>query len=467
MPRSVTTARTRTTSRTSTTVRNRQDGPPTDLLREAVLYLDARNSVSGEQTAVNQGTMGASGNAQYGSSGSVDISDPTLLTHTGFNYFYNPATSGYANIPYQASMQSDEIDVSVRLAMDSWTPAATQGIVGRMSSGISTNAWVIAVNASNKVIFQHSDGTSTSTVVSPSSTPFTAGQFGWVRVTWRKSDGLASFYYSNDTSVPSWVSLGTATVRSGVSINPASTDPLRTSGSNSYVYPGAKYRRLLFATTIDGAAIVDVDFSNNWDHNLFVCSTGQDVTFVRPSTGLKAVVVTRPLWLFGTDDYLMVPDHASLNFTSTESFTVVMVQRQWATTNAYLLGKGTVAGGAGQGGYLVRVPSPNFQTFVQTEAVDRISSVGSTASFVGVLQTRGFVYTGTGKTLASFVDGTLATPSGALTGVSLTNTSPLYIGASLPNSTYSDQELLATLIFRKALSAVDLGRLTDYFRMTA
>ena len=95
----------------------------------------------------------------------------------------------------------------------------------------------------------------------------------------------------------------------------------------------ARFYRAQVLDGIDGTTVLDVDTSvvTSGSDTSFPALTGQTVTINRSTSGRKAVAVTHPLWLFGTDDYMEVADNDLIDFGASDSFTVLAVVRQWAT----------------------------------------------------------------------------------------------------------------------------------------
>jgi len=189
-------------------------------------------------------------------------------------------------------------------------------------------------------------------------------------------------------------------------------------------------------------------------------------TINRATAGRKTVAVTRPVWLFGTDDYMEVPDNALLNMDASQSFTVVAVVREWAT------------------------PAANGR-FV--EKLSSNSLAGYTILNAGTLMGRAYFYLGDGTTTVSNSGQSGAFTAGTLTGLfgvrntttrtynntltnapigpdqadtttgSLTTTQPLRIGISTAFTSPSDMELLAVAVFRRALTATEIASINTYY----
>ena len=186
-------------------------------------------------------------------------------------------------------------------------------------------------------------------------------------------------------------------------------------------------------------------------------------TITRATSGRKSVAVTRPVWLFGTDDYMEVADNALLNMDASQSFTVVAVVRQWATpiTGGRYVSKRDSTGTA-QGWELRSEASPGLGALLDDgpNQVTRLSSVSYT---LGALNSLWMTVDRLAQTLVS--------SQGATTSVSVTtsalgaldSTVALRVGALPAATSYQDMELLAVAVFRRALSATEIASINTYY----
>jgi hypothetical protein len=209
---------------------------------------------------------------------------------------------------------------------------------------------------------------------------------------------------------------------------------------------------------IGGTVVLDADFTSGittGGQTSFVesSSNAATVTINRSTSGRKAVAVVRPVWLLGTDDYFQVADNDLLDFGATDSFTVVAVVRQWGTQTAFsrFMSKRSTAG------YTLNIGTVgNAQFYVQGASGSGEANVTLTN---GVLSCIAGVRNA-GTALVS-VNG--STGSATDTSTSLANALNYRIGADPGGGNAGSFELLAALVFRRALSATELAAIATYY----
>jgi hypothetical protein len=193
-------------------------------------------------------------------------------------------------------------------------------------------------------------------------------------------------------------------------------------------------------------------------------SNAATVTINRAAAGRKSVAVTRPVWLFGTDDYMEVADNALLNMDASQSFTVLAVVRQWATPTSYGRYIDKKNGGGIGVGYSLSNELTNFTS--ASFLGDGVTQVGrpGTALVAGAASVVIGVTDRTAQTQTTYANTTAsATTSTAALGA-LTNALPMRIGVSAASlSSYQDFELLAIAVFRRALSATEIAAINTYY----
>lgn len=122
------------------------------------------------------------------------------------------------------------------------------------------------------------DGTNLVTGQSSAVAPFSAFQRGYIKATWRASDGRVQFFTSTDGET--WTQLGTdqAIAIASIYVGTYNTDIGTTSAGISQVYNGNIFY-VKIRSTIGGADLLNVDFSTAAKlATSFVCTTGQTVT---------------------------------------------------------------------------------------------------------------------------------------------------------------------------------------------
>ena len=429
------------------------------LLGNATLWLDAAGSTPGEQFARNRGTGGEALNARYGSTASADTNDPLVLPWNGENYIYlSGITGNRMTVPPSAAPNVvGDTEIVVRCNNADWSSGFFQILVSKTGAGyelyVSPTGYLEA-NLNSGV----AGGTKTfSTQVLP---PLRDGETYWLRVAIDVDNGsggtTATFYYAADQpSEPSAWTLVQAVTVAGTLAPVGNNDFLfigdRSAGA-SYPWHGSVYRAIV-KNGIGGSAVFDFNAAVNivtGSESTFAATTGQTVTVTRTATGRKTVLVTRPVWLLGTDDYMEIPDNPLLDFAAGESFTVMGVYRYWGSTDGYILDKSAALDGfrlrplaATDLGQFLLYQSPFPSDFVAT-------TKGPLIGLFGVRDVAADkVYAARTVIGAGVADTT--------TG-SLNNASSMLVGG-----VGTDMECVAVALFRRALTAAEIAAINAYY----
>jgi hypothetical protein len=423
------------------------------------------------QTIINLGTGGAVLNGQNGSSAGADSNDALYLDWTGENYVYLPGVaSNSLSVPDEAALDiTGDIDIRVQVSMDDWTPAATQILVAKRSTG--QWSYQLDVSTAGLLRFQFTEDGSTSVLKSSTvATGLTDETVKWVRATVDVDNGSSGYdvkFWMSDDGV-TWTQLGATVTTAGV-ITLYSGTSVCFVGSRGAPEPTAgKFYRAQVLDGIDGTKVLDIDTSviTSGAATTFTALTGQTVTINRSTAGRKSVAVVSPVWLFGTDDYMEVADNDLLDFGASDSFTVLAVVRQWATpaNNGTLVSKREQIT---QQGYLLRQSGTTFVSIATvhdgtTNYVDSSAAVAASSTLTIHAQ----VVDRAGQTLTAYQDDT---PSGSPTDItaagSFVNAGELRIGRQSQTGTaYQNFELVAVAVFRRALTAAEISAITAYYQ---
>ena len=436
------------------------------LLKQAVYWIDAAQSDNSDQVLDNQGWGAPALTTQLGSSASADSNDPKFLDFDGTNYVYTTgASTNYLTTPDAAALDiSGDIDIRARVAMDDWTPSAEQKFVSKASPSLS---YQFAITSAGTLSFYASTtGSSWAVAVASSvATGIADGAIKWVRATLDVDNGASGNdvkFWTSDDGI-TWTQLGTTRTQAGVISLFDSTSELRIGES----LVGKVYRAQIL-NGIDGTKVLDVDTSviGSGSATSFSALTGQTVTINRSTSGKKTAVVTHPVWLFGTDDYMEVADNALLDFTASESFTMFIVGRQWATppSAAQWLSK-SKADAAPYDGFFIAQDGTSSTVKIAGLDSSTVEAVRTVSTTFGALSNIAGVWNRSGNTLTGYLNGT-ATATTSISAVgAISNTNVMRIGARGDASPgrYNDFEVIAAAVFRRALTAAEITTLTNYY----
>lgn len=440
------------------------------LLKSAVFFIDAQNSVSGEQTVINQGTGSTALNAQYGSTTGVDANDPLLLTHTGENYVYISDVAGnFLSVPDAANLDiTGDLELVCRVGLSDWTPAGFMSLLGK-----SFTAYELYVSngSSGSLILgvQVAAVQKTFVIVAP---PFTDGVIYWLKVTFDADNGsggaTAKFYYAADQVIEPtvWTQTGGDQIQAGVMAIDTNALVASFGARPDGTLPSdGKFLRGIIRNSIGGTTVLDVNCATNFTNSnatSFTATSGQTVTVNRSTSGRKTALVTRPIWLFGTDDYMQVADNALLDFGASDSFTTLAIVRQWATPRAF--GMYVSKANAYDDGWSLSTSNTSVTAYGYVD--NGVNSGAALSPFTpGASTVVGFVLNRSLQTIASFANATLSSTASTSVIGTLANALPMRIGVDAANSTNlpQDMELLAVAVFRQALTVDEIADVCTYY----
>jgi hypothetical protein len=446
---------------------------PLDL--EPVFWVDAAlSSVSGGKLT-NLGTGGSALDAQFGSTTGVDTNDPTVLSHTGVNYLYLPdGLVNYASVPDEAVFSpTTSISYRTAVALDDWTPASARNLLGHYEGGTSNRSSLLSLNAAGTLaMLLSSDGVAATQINSTASPAVSDGGLLAIRSDWSSTPSV-TFYtkattpqtvYADVTSDTGWTQLGSVVTASVPATIFAATAPLYMAGYSSSVAGGGFYAS---AVKVDGTLRAAVDFTrlSTGAETSFTATTGQTVTINRATSGRKAAVVVRPTILLGADDYFVTADSDLLDFTNSESFTVIAVGRIFGSgTATTLVSKREASGGAWWSVYRDTTGTRKVIARIN-DGTNNAQSVSTSTPADGDLVIAGLVRNVTADTVSSVaLGGVIEAASTDTTTGTLANTAGLYIGQNgITGPSFYDGEVVAVAVFRRALTAAEMAALDTYY----
>lgn len=402
----------------------------------------------------------------------VDTNDPLLLKKAAENYVLLPGTNlNNVSIPDAANLQpTTSMSYRSLVALEDWTPSTSNLLASQWTTG-NDKCWAFSVTTSGNLEWRGSiDLTAQAIITStlPISSVVSDNEKIAVRVDWTASPAEIKFYYKTVngsaidaiTSDSDWTQLGTTVTASVPSTSLAnSTEAFRfgAHGGTSFM-AGKLFAGVLY---VNSSLIISADFTTNTNQNSFVCSTGQTVTFNRSSSGRKLTVVTNPVWLLGTDDYLEVLDNDLLDFNNIDH-TVLVITRWWDTAITYgaIVVKNQTAPFNDGWTLAQNNGSGIFPMYFEDEVgsidvmgCDNIATQGQLFLFAGIRE---------GTVNKNYVNNSMTSVS-APDVSDLRNSGVMRIGSTPFNAYYADMELFAVYIFRKALTAAEIAAGVQYW----
>lgn len=237
----------------------------------------------------NLGTGGSALNAQNGSSSGSDTNDALYLAAESSPYVYLPGANGnYLSVPDSSALDiTGDLDLRVRCALDDWTPAAIQILIGKRE--VNQIAYQMAIDTTGNVrLLWSTDGSTGILATSTAATGVADGAVKWVRATLDVNNGASGYsvqFFLSDNGT-SWTQLGTTVTVAGVTSVFASTANLNVGARNSGgAEPAAgKFYRAQVLNGIGGTVVCDV--------NPAVLTSGSATTFT--ATQARVNIVPNP-----------------------------------------------------------------------------------------------------------------------------------------------------------------------------
>lgn len=422
--------------------------------------------------AGNLGYGGSALDAQYGSSALPNSNEPTLYADATTPYLQLPrAFPNIATSPNSVPLQiTGDIDIAVRILPVEWQPSVAMTVLAKwIFGGASYRLYLSAAGVTLETF-------GAATVGASASLSFLTGvaQPVWLRATRDVDNGAGGnttvFYWSAEENEPtSWTEIATVVNTGTTSINVASILlEIGADGGFGFNLYGGRIYRTIIRNGIDGLVVFDADFSTalvTGAETTFAegSSNAATVTIGRATSGRKSVGVVRPVWLLGADDYFEVASSPLLDFAAGEAMTVLVVARSWATQVAGdALASRSAAGVLPTGWRLLNGTSPLQPEGTVGDGASEAVATGP-ARVAGQIAAMFLVRDTATGTLSAWTDAAEGTPVADATA-SLANSLPLRLGATAAAAgDYADVELFAAAVWRRALSADEMGAVLEYY----
>jgi hypothetical protein len=174
-----------------------------------------------------------------------------------------PGVAGnYASAPDSAELSiTGDIDLQARLSPHALTGFPT--ILAKDNAATGNRGYrLLFLSTGELQLALSSNGTALSTATSSVPANISLLSFGWVRVTWRQSDGRVQFFTAPDAEVPVFTQLGTAGSIAIASIfdNNAAVEVGSRNAGAADPFNGIIHRAII-RNGIDGPVVFDADFT--------------------------------------------------------------------------------------------------------------------------------------------------------------------------------------------------------------
>lgn len=395
--------------------------------------------------------------------------------HSGTNFAYIPGVDGnYLSVPHSAPFDiTGNIDIRARVALEDWTPGVENTLISKAGSA-GQISWYLSVLTNGSLRFAWSvDGTNVITKDSTTPIPLSDGEFKWVRVTLDTDNGASQNevrFYTGDDGI-NWSPLGVAVITGGVTSIYSSTAPIELGAKASGTFPmtGKIYRAVVYEN-IDGTIRLNVDIDSDVgdeesNPSSFTASTGGTVTVNRSGDDLRTAIFTKSGYPVVGSDELAISSYSALDFSSSDSFTIVAVSQQDSYSADQVILAKRVGTPSGASGYALTNGSAATDAIASVSdgtTLQDLSVSGRTAGFVDVF---GIVRDVSSDNYTTFYNGTLSTAVTDTTTADISNIHALRIGRySSTGANNSDMRFFAAAIFRKALTESEINTVSTYFR---
>jgi hypothetical protein len=394
----------------------------------------------------------------------ADTNDPLLLTHTGTNYLYmgpgggstTPTDNNFCVSAISASGTTVDMRVHLRRNDDDLGNGICATWLGNGFAQAFTLAYDFATRAVTSTLFD---------IAGPSGTASITGDL-WLRLTHDFATNASNI--SESTNGVSWTTVASGTFaasnRGGNEFSVNTSDVLRRNGSNHSTYQAS--------LTVGGTLVTSFDASlRTGDQSSWVDPQGRTWTLNRAPSGRKAVMVTRPVILFGTDDFLEVPDNPLLNMGASQSFTAVVIHRKWINAGTgfeRLVEKASDA--SANDGWSLNVSGSTPTSIRPNSGIDSgantVSHIVGSGDDNGQARLYAMTVDRAAQLLNTWRGNTPGTAQSTAAVGTLVNSFPMRIGRianGVPNNNNLDGEIFAVAIFRTALSSTQLGQIATHF----
>lgn len=395
------------------------------------------------------------------------------------NYLYLPGVaSNNATAPDSAALDiTGDIDLRCKVALDDWTPSAIQYLISKYQSA-SQRSYGLSVETNGRIsLVWSTDGTG-GTLLSATSTvaPTVAdGATLWVRGVLDVDNGAAGknvFFYTSTDGL-TWTQLGTTVTTAGTTSIFSSTSVLEIGSVLATSNPlRGKVFRAQVLNGIGGTVAFDANFegsitSLNQASFTESSSNAATVTINRSGSAYRSAGITQAGYLYpGATNTFANSTLDHLNFGATDSFTFMVVYRQWNTQGSFtpIFGKQLNRTLPGYGFEDWSVPGGMSFNITDNNNVNVANAKTGTYTIGSVTLLTGVRNVNADNTLYYNNATPAGTPVTDTTTTSLANNRTLILGYNSNAGAGKDIEFIGAAVFRSALTPKNIADITNYFQ---
>lgn len=437
---------------------------------------DYRNATS--TTMVDQ-----SGNGRADATVGAGSNSPLWLPYTK-PQVYLPGTSNRITSNSGASFDVTDLDVWSEIVSDDWTPSTAVALIERMGAD-PTRCFQLLLNTAGTVsLIWYPTGSAASAITRTTSTTIEAASgvaasgAVAVRATLDVDDGagnhVVTFYYQLGGFDGTWTLWQTITTAGTTSLPSVSrVIELGGAGAGAGTVPVAIRKARLHAS-IGGAVRADFDAAlcGQSGYTDAVGSVGAAWTVARSTSGRKSVVQSPTansatgLFLFGTDDWIVLPAAATPPMAAANTSTILFVMRAHANAAAGFGRYFSNNSGAGNG-RIELLDGSGGTANLAAQLVDTSASAGTTAARAWTAGTRAVYAVTINGTVAnglqlSLNGGAAATATGP--AGDRTSANPIYVGRNGASAAaFVDMEFQAIATADRVLSSGEIAQVVAYY----
>jgi hypothetical protein len=359
-----------------------------------------------------------------------------------------------------------DIDIQWQGQMDNWAATGDYPPYYKRDGGGGSRSIVFRLNTNGKPeLFWFEADSTLRQHVHDTAWSHAANAMGWVRATLDVDNGAGQYdvKFWESTDGASWDQVG-STITGSTGTTSVKAVAYQAEINSGYDPAGWKFYQLRVYSGIGGTLKIHADATNETSlatpYTGWTCEqTGVAITINHRNDGEGCYVVNQNQFYYFAGDEHVVPDHANLNFGSTDDLTLIVIAASAQPDqifHAWIAGKGTAVGSSG--GYDIHNHTAKYPEYYAED----ISGNPTTDKFTGtisdmVMYSMVGVHDNSGDDDVEFYqDGSTNGATAAADVNGMVNVEDFTIGSSGNGSNDFNGTVAAVVLFREALSQADV-----------